>query len=48
MSFLFNLFKKIYNYFKNLKKNMAGFNQNNNYTLYLTAYSGETLHDVLK
>ena len=48
MSFLFNLFKKKHTItLKTHKQNMAGFSSNNNYTLYLTAYSGETIHDVL-
>lgn len=48
MSFLFNLFKKKYTIvLKTSKQNLSGFNQNNNYTLTLTAYNGETLHDVL-
>ena len=49
MSFLFNLFKQKFTItLKTNKKNMAGFTSNNNYTLYLTSYEGETLHDVLR
>ena len=49
MSFLLNLFRNKYTVtLRTTKQNMAGFNQNNNYTLYLTANSGETVHDVLR
>ena len=49
MSFLLNLFRNKYTItLRTNKQNMAGFNENNNYTLYLTANGGETLYDVLR
>ena len=49
MSFLLNLFRNKYTItLRTNKQNMAGFNESNNYTLYLTANGGETLYDVLR